>query len=131
MEQKNIEINNHVQQLLEEKLRTLKKSKFRSHFHLTKKEITLIDDKGLTKIKEHAYDLINKNLAVYDEIKDGKQTPMKNHPVFIAQHATATCCRGCLEKWHHIPKTSNLKPTEINFVVALIMAWIKEEYKKR
>lgn len=35
---------------------------------------------------------------------DGKQTPMRGHPVFIAQHATATCCRECLKKWHNIKK---------------------------
>lgn len=131
MEQKNIELNSKAQEILKEKLESLKKSKFRSRFHLAKKELALIDEKGLAKIKDHAYDFIKKNLAVYDETKDGKQTPMKNHPVFIAEHATATCCRGCLEKWHHIPKTRDLKQSEINFVVELIMTWIQEEYKKR
>ncbi|WP_251023391.1 DUF4186 family protein [Streptomyces sp. ISL-10] len=24
-------------------------------------------------------------------------------PVFVAQHATATCCRTCLERWHVVP----------------------------
>lgn len=129
MEKDNLVLNEQAQNIIKTKLQSLKKSKFRSRFHLTKKEITLINEKGLSKIKEHAYDIIKKNLAIYDEKKDGKQTPMKNHPVFIAEHATATCCRGCLEKWHKISKTRPLRQNEINFIVELIMAWIKEEYK--
>ena len=58
---------------------------------------------------------------------DGKQTPMKGHPVFIAQHATGTCCRGCLEKWHKISKGVALTDNQVNYVVALIMEWIKKE----
>ena len=61
---------------------------------------------------------------------DGKQTPMKGHPVFIAQHACACCCRGCLEKWHHIPNGKNLNKKEIDYIVNLIMLWIKKEYEK-
>jgi hypothetical protein len=39
---------------------------------------------------------------------DGKQTPMKGQPVFIAQHATTTRCRGCISKWHGIEKSRAL-----------------------
>ena len=56
---------------------------------------------------------------------DGKQTPMKNHPVFIAQHATATCCRKCLEKWHHIPQGKLLTDEQVDFIIQLISQWLK------
>ena len=105
----------------------LSKSKFRSSFKLKDKDISYIDEKGLSKIKEHAYDFINKRLAPKYIPNDGKQTPMRGHPVFIAQHATATCCRNCLYKWHHIEKDRPLTTHEIDFCVALIMAWIKKE----
>ena len=109
----------------------LSKSRFRSSFHLRRYMLNYINEKGLDKIKEHAYDFINKRLAPKDIPNDGKQTPMKGHPVFIAQHATATCCRGCLEKWYHIPKGRMLSEKEINYIVNLIMLWIKKEiYKK-
>ena len=108
-------------------LEKLSKSKFRGSFHLKEKDIKYIDDKGLEKIKEHAYDFINKRLASSNLPNDGKQTPMKGHPVFIAQHACACCCRGCLEKWHKIPKDKNLTTKEIDFIVNLLMAWIKKE----
>ena len=52
---------------------------------------------------------------------------MHGHPVFVAQHATATCCRGCLYKWHHIQKNHNLTETETEYVVKVIMTWIKEQ----
>ena len=109
----------------------LAKSKFRSSFHLRRYMLDYINEKGLDKIKEHAYDFIRKRLAPSVIPNDGKQTPMKGHPVFIAQHATATCCRGCLEKWHHIPKGRMLSEKEIDYIVNLIMLWInKEVYNK-
>lgn len=111
-------------------LDNLSKSKFRSSFHLRKYMINYIDEKGFKKIKEHAYDFITKRLAPKDIPNDGKQTPMKGHPVFIAQHACACCCRGCLEKWHKIPKGRDLTEKEINYIVNLLMLWIKKEYEQ-
>jgi hypothetical protein len=81
---------------------SLKKSKFRSKFKLSQKDRDYIDTKGLETIKEHAYQLIKSRVAPAFPKNDGKQTPMRGHPVFIAQHATATCCRGCISKWYGI-----------------------------
>lgn len=115
----------------DEILYKLSKSKFRSSFHLRRYMLDYINEKGLDKIKDHAYDFIRKRLEPSVIPNDGKQTPMKGHPVFIAQHATATCCRGCLEKWHHIPKGRMLSEKEIDYIVNLIMLWInKEVYNK-
>ena len=112
----------------EEVLYKLSLSKFRSSFHLKKTDIEYINKKSMPIIKEHAYDFINKRLKDISKVKDGKQTPMKGHPVFIAQHATAPCCRGCLEKWHHIPKDIILTSEDINYIVDIIMLWITKEY---
>ncbi len=106
----------------------LSKSKFRSSFHLKDKDILYIEDKGIDKIRNHAYDFVTKRLADTSNVTDGKQTPMKGHPVFIAQHATGTCCRGCLEKWHHISKNKNMTDDDIKYVVDIIMSWIEKEY---
>lgn len=108
-------------------LKRLEQSKFRSSFHLKTKELDYINKLGLDKIKSHAYDFIRKRLAPKVISNDGKQTPTKNHPVFIAQHATATCCRGCLYKCHHIEKNKQLSEEEINYIVGIIMKWIKNE----
>ena len=104
----------------------LGRSKFRSRFKLGKRESSYLESKGLDVIREHAYDFVCKRLAPAIPENDGKQTPMKNHPVFIAQHATGTCCRGCLEKWHGIQKGRELSEQQIKYVVAVIMKWIKK-----
>ena len=84
-----------------------------------------MEEKGLEKIEEHAFSFIKDRLGSKDLVNDGKQTPMRGHPVFVAQHATATCCRGCLSKWHHIEKDKELSEKEIRFIVCLIIEWIK------
>ena len=112
---------------MEEILYKLSLSKFRSSFHLSKKLKEYVTDKGLEKIEEHAYDFINTRLKPSVIENDGKQTPMKGHPVFIAQHACACCCRGCLEKWHKIPKGRELTKEEVDYIVRLLMLWIKNE----
>ncbi len=112
-------------------LYNLSKSKFRSSFHLKEKDKQYIKEKGISVIRKHATDFITKRLAPKEIPNDGKQTPMKGHPVFIAQHATATCCRGCLYKWHHIPTNIELNENQINYIVGIIMRWIDIEMKKQ
>ena len=119
-----------MSQVIQNKLNKLSKSKFRSSFHLRKKEIEYIDKKGIEEIKKQTYEIINKRIKPEIIETDGKQTPMKNHPVFIGQHATATCCRGCIEKWHHIKKNKELTDHEIDFIVELIMEWIRRQYER-
>ena len=114
-------------QNIESVLNNLSKSNFRSKFHLKPKDIEYINEKGMDKIREHAFDFISKRLRPETITNDGKQTPMRGHPVFVAQHATATCCRGCLEKWHRIPKGRELTEAEQEYVVNVIMEWIGRE----
>ena len=108
-------------------LNKLSKSKFRNSFHLRSKDIKYINDKGLDVIRKHAEDFIKTRIAPAYIPNDGKQTPMKNHPVFIAQHATATCCRGCFYKWHHIKPNKELTENEQKYIVNIIMMWISRE----
>jgi len=102
----------------------LKASKFRMHFRLDQYDFDYIEKAGLEKIKEHAENFVRKRLAAAEPLHDGKQTPFKGHPVFKAQHATATCCRGCLYKWHLIPTGRALTHDECQKIVALLLAWI-------
>jgi hypothetical protein len=103
----------------------LAKSKFRSRFELSVKDINYIRQKGIEIIERHAGDFITKRLAPAEPKNDGRQTPTKGHPVFIAQHATGTCCRKCLFKWHKIEQHKLLSTSEIDYVVAVIIQWIK------
>lgn len=117
---------------IEELLTSLNKTKFRGSFHLNGKMKEYVRDKGFDKIESDAYDLITKSIAPAVIANDGKQTPMKQvHPVFIAQHATGTCCRGCLERIHHIEKNKELNVEEIDYIVKVIMMWIKNEIVRK
>jgi hypothetical protein len=107
----------------------LNESPFRRRFRLRGKELEYLRDKGLRVVLEHAADFIEKRLAPAAPANDGKQTPMRNHPVFIAQHGTATCCRGCLQKWHKIPKGRPLEDEEKQYVVEVIRRWLESQDK--
>lgn len=103
------------------------RSPFRSRFHLGARERDYANAKGRSTLARHAADFIATRLAPAAPAKDGKQTPMRGHPVFVAQHATATCCRGCLETWHHMPRGRALTAAEQDRIVALILRWIDRE----
>ena len=105
----------------------LGKSKFRSRFHLKQKDIDYINEKGLDVIESHARDFIARRVAPEVIPNDGKQTPTKGHPVFIAQHATATCCRECIRKWHRMAPGRQLSQIQQDYLVDVIMVWIRKE----
>lgn len=113
--------------MFEDLFSKLSKSKFRSKFKLKDKDLEYINNKGLATIRSHACDFISKRVAPAEIPNDGKQTPMRGHPVFIAQHATACCCRGCVEKWHHFPKGVQLTSAQQEYLVNVIMEWIKRQ----
>lgn len=117
-------------QTIEEALDKLSKSKFRSSFHLTKKEREYVSSKGLDVIENHARDFIEKRLAPAVILNDGSQTPTKGHPVFKAQHACACCCRGCLNKWYKVPKNLELSRVQQEKIVKLLMAWIRAQMEQ-
>lgn len=107
----------------------LSASAFRSRFKLGLKERAYVQEKGLGVIRSHAEDFVRQRLAPAFPANDGKQTPMRGHPVFLAQHATGTCCRGCLAKWHHIPPAAPLSEAQQRYVVSVIMEWIQRQLK--
>lgn len=105
----------------------LSKSDFRRRFRLSPKDLDYIRTKGMDTIRRHAEDFVAKRLAPAFISNDGKQTPMRGHPVFIAQHATGCCCRGCFSKWHHIPAGRPLTKEEQEYAVDVLMAWIERQ----
>ncbi len=109
---------------LEELFSALANSTFRQKFHLQRKDMEYLHSKGLNTILVHAEDFINKRLSSAFPTNDGKQTPFKGHPVFVAQHATACCCRGCLAKWHKIPLGRPLSANEKNYILAVLERWL-------
>ena len=116
---------------IDDALRRLSGSSFRSKFHLSEKDKQYIEKQGMDKVRSHAEDFISTRLAPKDIPNDGKQTPMRGHPIFVAQHACACCCRGCLEKWYKVPKGVELSTTQQERIVNLLMAWVEKEFKQK
>lgn len=113
---------------VQEILKRLEKSEFRARVQLRQKEIDYLNGKGMETVLNHAAEFVTKRLAPAAPANDGKQTPWRNHPVFVAQHATATCCRGCLEKWHEIRKGRELSEEEQRYIVDVIAGWLSPYY---
>ena len=101
-------------------------SKFRARFRLNDKDRAYIAAHGWDEIAAQARKIITERVASALPANDGKQTPMRGHVVFVAQHATATCCRGCLKKWHGIPIGVPLSEEQVNYVVRFIIDWLKD-----
>ncbi len=112
---------------LAEVFAALEKSPFRRRFRLRGKELEYLRHKGMNAVLEHAAQFIEQRLAAAHPPNDGKQTPMRHHPVFIAQHATATCCRGCLQKWHGILKGRVLNVEEKQYILEVLKTWLTSE----
>jgi hypothetical protein len=112
----------------EELFSALAKSTFRQKFHLKDKDREYLCNKGLNIILTHADDFISKRLAPAFPANDGKQTPFRGHPVFVAQHVTACCCRSCLAKWHQIPKGKPLSDNETAYICAVLEHWLRKEF---
>jgi len=111
-------------------LTKLKNSKFRGSFKLSEKDREIAREKGIETMKKHAVEILEKRIKIMPK-NDRHQTPYKGYPVFIAQHATATCCRNCLEKWYKIPKDKILSEEEIEFFAGLITEWISREINNK
>ena len=107
----------------------LSQSEFRMRFHLSGKNKEYIRIKSIPTIRHHAKDFVARRLSPAVIPNDGKQTPMHGHPVFVAQHATGCCCRKCLMKWHHIPPGRELTIKEQQYIIAVLMEWIKRDLK--
>ena len=105
----------------------LARSDFRRRFRLCGRERDYLARKGMSAVLEHCAQFIATRLAPAEPRNDGRQTPWRNHPVFVAQHATGTCCRGCLARWHHIPKGRALSGAEQRYVLAVIRCWLERE----
>ena len=114
-------------QTVENALKKLKKSGFRSSFHLVESDLKYINKKGIETIRKHARDFVRNRLSPAIIPNDGKQTPTKGHPVFKAQHACACCCRECLNKWYKVPLGVELNEIQQDKIVNLLIAWIEME----
>jgi Domain of unknown function (DUF4186) len=112
---------------LDARLERLARQPFRAKFHLIGRDRSTAELRGSETMRQHAAEIIATRVAPAEPRGDGRQTPYRGHPVFVAQHATATCCRTCLERWHGIPRGRVLDREQRAYVVAVIARWIERE----
>ncbi|MEA2230593.1 MAG: hypothetical protein QOD83_409 [Solirubrobacteraceae bacterium] len=113
---------------IDERIDRIGRHPFRATFHLRGRDRAFVQLRGMSAVRTQAQDLFARRVAPAQPHKDGRQTPYRGHPVFVAQHATATCCRTCLERWHEIPKGRELDPDEQAYAVDVICRWIEREF---
>jgi hypothetical protein len=118
----------HAMDELDARLSRIGQHPFRARFRLRGRDRAVVDLRGMATVRRHAEELIDKRLAPAEPRNDGKQTPYRGHPVFVAQHATATCCRTCLQRWHGIATGRPLDDAERAYVVEAICRWITGQY---
>jgi hypothetical protein len=112
---------------LDDLFQALARSRFRARFTLNPADAAYLARKGLPAVLGHAADFIEARLAPAAPPNDGKQTPMRGHPVFVAQHATASCCRSCLATWHGIPAGRSLTGAEKAHVLSALEKWLRAQ----
>jgi hypothetical protein len=114
---------------LDELFRGLAGSRFRRQFRLQPRDAAYLREKGIELVMQHADGFIAQRLAPAQPANDGKQTPWRGHPAFVAQHATACCCRGCLEKWHAIARGHELTAPEREHVLLGMRRWLLSQLR--
>lgn len=112
---------------LDARLDAIARQRFRARFRLDGRERATVELRGMPAIRRHAGEIVARRVAPAAPRKDGRQTPYRGHPVFVAQHATATCCRSCLARNHGIAKGRELTRDEQAYVVDAICRWIERE----
>lgn len=112
---------------IDERIDTIARHPFRARFRLRGRERAIVQLRGQRAVRAHAEKLFAVRVAPAEPRRDGRQTPYRGHPVFVAQHATATCCRTCLERWHGVPKGHALDVAQQAYAVDVICRWIERE----
>lgn len=112
---------------LDARLHRIGQHHFRAKFRLSGRDRAVVDLRGITTVRRHAEELVGRRLAPAEPRNDGRQTPYRGHPVFVAQHATATCCRTCLQRWHGISKGRELTADEQAYAIDVICRWIESD----
>ena len=98
------------------------------HVKIDEKAMNHATRKGTGGLREAAEHRLRKYVAAPRAklFRDGSQTPLSGNVIFYGQHATATCCRKCIEAWHGIERNRALTDSEIDYMTALVMLYVEQ-----
>ena len=98
--------------------------------------VNKIDDEAISKAKKRGRKAIRKKAEEIIAKKIGHPirthfdkmcTPKKGSEIIhYGKHATATCCRICLERWHNIPQDVDLTEQQIDYCASLIELFVDD-----
>jgi hypothetical protein len=110
-------------------LEMLKKELIRHHFwhvEIDQKAINHALRKGRKELRVAAEKRIRASVGKAFPSYDGRQTPKSGNSLFYAQHATATCCRKCIEEWYGIEIGVALTEEHIQYFSDLLMLYLND-----
>ena len=93
-----------------------------------------LPDHVLRKARKRTPEQLSESIAInlrsglkLGHVKEGRQTPWatSKHATIIdcSKHATGTCCRRCLQKWHGIPRDRELSQADLVYLSLLAGAY--------
>lgn len=84
--------------------------------------------KGLSGMRQAATNRLRNSVGAPSSQlpREGRQTPFSGNAIYYAQHATATCCRRCIEAWHGIEREQPLTDQQIGYMTELVMHFIQK-----
>lgn len=85
--------------------------------------------KGMIALMDDVPKRLMQSIAKANPFRDGTQTPFHGRAVYYAQHATATCCRKCVEEWHAIPRGRALTENELQYLTQLVIRYLQERIR--
>ena len=101
------------------------------HISLSQYAIRYALRKGRKDLSQATENQIRRAVGPASPPFDGRQTPRETSPkanaIHYAQHATASCCRKCIEEWHGIPQGRTLSNQEIVYLSDLAMRYLLEK----
>jgi hypothetical protein len=98
------------------------------HVEIDQKAVNYARRKGYSGLEPAVRSRIRKSVGAPKPTRDGRQTPMEGsgNVIHYAQHATASCCRKCIEYWHALPQGRALTEDEIGYLAELAMLYIRD-----
>ncbi len=107
-------------------LEKVAKCDYRAEIDLGAEDIEYINSRGFDMMIKHAQDFVERRLGPARPRNEGKQTPLKGHPLFLAQHATGSDSRRALSEYHGIAEGKELSRQQIDYVTDVVLRWLEE-----
>jgi uncharacterized protein DUF4186 len=85
--------------------------------------------KGRKGLRERVRKHLSTAIGPANPWHDGIQTPMEMeapNAIPYGQHATATCCRKCVEYWHGIPRGKIICEQDLIYLAELVCRFLEE-----